>query len=371
MIASLRGTLLHIGTDHAVIEAAGVGYLVYAPRTVLGGLGAVGEPVFVYTTLIVREDAMTLYGFATVEQRALFETLIGVTGVGPKVGMNLLGSASPDELRLAVAQSDITRLSRVPGIGKKTAERLVLELRGKLDLKGLPAAASGVAPAALAANNELADLLVSLGYSLAEASAAIAAMPTDAPEALEDRLRLALRYFGGVGAQYVRLHTGESSVPTRQHGERKQRALRHWSSQISESRGEAPAGGYRGHMYQGKERTRRCGARIACYRRSPRIPRLACEGFVRMASGCGVSPTSPGPCSHQGRRGEIASGCGVMPPFPKRGAGLGVRVVATASAYLDAYRGVSPERGFGARSLRSNRLPSIKPGATRWPPGRQ
>jgi Holliday junction DNA helicase RuvA len=197
MIASLRGTILHIGTDHAVIETAGVGYLVYAPRTVLGALGTVGEVVFVYTTLIVREDAMTLYGFATIEQRALFETLIGVTGVGPKVGMSLLGSASPDELRFAVAQGDITRLSRVPGIGKKTAERLVLELRGKLDLKGLPPVASGASPAVLAANNELADLLTSLGYSPAEVSAAIAALPSDAPDGLEDRLRLALRYFGG------------------------------------------------------------------------------------------------------------------------------------------------------------------------------
>jgi Holliday junction DNA helicase RuvA len=197
MIASLRGTLLHIGVDHAVIEAAGVGYLIYAPRNVLGALGALGEAVFVYTTLIVREDAMTLYGFSTMEQRTLFETLIGVTGVGPKVGMSLLGSASPEELRLAVAQSDITRLSRVPGIGKKTAERLVLELRGKLDLKGLPSGGTALPPAAAAANNELAELLVSLGYTPAEASAAIAALPTDAPDTLEDRLRLALRYFGG------------------------------------------------------------------------------------------------------------------------------------------------------------------------------
>jgi Holliday junction DNA helicase RuvA len=147
--------------------------------------------------MIVREDAMTLYGFASVAQRALFESLIGVSGVGPKVAMNLLSSGAPDEIRAAVAQGDTARLSRVPGIGKKTAERLVLELKGKIDLKGLVAPASGATPAAMSVNSDLADLLVSLGYSGAEAASAIGALPADAPEDLEQRLRLALRHFGG------------------------------------------------------------------------------------------------------------------------------------------------------------------------------
>lgn len=196
MIASLRGTLIHLGVDHLVIETGGVGWLVYAPRTVLGAAGAIGDQIFLYTQLIVREDAMTLYGFADTAQRALFESLIGVSGVGPKVAMSLLSSGAPDEIRVAVAQGDTARLSRVPGIGKKTAERLVLELKGKLDLKGLPAAAPGATPAAMALNSDLADLLVSLGYSTAEAAAAIGALPADAPADLEQRLRLALRYFG-------------------------------------------------------------------------------------------------------------------------------------------------------------------------------
>ncbi|NTW97816.1 MAG: Holliday junction branch migration protein RuvA [Oscillochloris sp.] len=195
MIASLRGTLIHIGVDHLVVETGGVGWLVYAPRTVLGAAGAVGEPIFLHTQMIVREDAMTLYGFSTVAQRALFESLIGVSGVGPKVALSLLSSGAPDEIRTAVAQGDTARLSRVPGIGKKTAERLVLELKGKIDLKGLPAA-SGATPAASGLNSDLADLLVSLGYSGAEAASAIGALPADAPEDLEQRLRLALRYFG-------------------------------------------------------------------------------------------------------------------------------------------------------------------------------
>ncbi|NNJ11793.1 Holliday junction branch migration protein RuvA [Chloroflexales bacterium ZM16-3] len=197
MIASLRGTLIHIGVDHLVIETGGVGWLVYAPRTVLGAAGAVGDQLFLHTQMIVREDSMTLYGFSTVAQRVLFESLIGVSGVGPKVAMNLLSSGDPDEIRAAVGQGDTARLSRVPGIGKKTAERLVLELKGKIDLKGLPVA-SGSSPAAAGVNSDLADLLVSLGYSGAEAASAIGSLPADAPEELEQRLRLALRYFGSV-----------------------------------------------------------------------------------------------------------------------------------------------------------------------------
>lgn len=196
MIASLRGTLIHIGADHLVVEAAGVGYLVYAPRPVLGATGPVGEPIFLYTLLIVREDAMTLYGFASVEQRQLFESFLAVSGVGPKVALSLLSAGAPEEIRGAIAHGDTARLARVPGIGKKTADRLVLELKGKLDVKGLPAAAPGTPPAAVAVNNELSELLVSLGYSGPEAAAAIASLPADAPADLEERLRLALRYFG-------------------------------------------------------------------------------------------------------------------------------------------------------------------------------
>ncbi len=198
MIASLRGILRHIGADHLILETGGVGFLVYAPRPVLANLRPIGDEVFLHTLLIVREDALTLYGFETLEQRALFETLLGVSGVGPRVALSLLSTATPTDVRMAVAQNDTARLARVPGIGKKTAERLVLELKGKLDLKGLPQAPAAGTPALISVNNELADLLVSLGYSSTEASAAIAALPADAPPELEERLRLALRYFGGL-----------------------------------------------------------------------------------------------------------------------------------------------------------------------------
>lgn len=195
MIAAIRGTLLSVGVDHVIVEAGGIGYQVFAPRTVLGGIGTVGDEVRLLTYLKVSEDALTLYGFLTADQRALFETLLSVSGVGPKVAMNLLSSTSTDDLRNIIAGGDTTRLSRVPGVGKKTADRLVLELRTKVAVRGGPLPA-GVSPAAASANNELAEMLVSLGFSAAEAGAAIASLPSDAPPELEERLRLALRYFG-------------------------------------------------------------------------------------------------------------------------------------------------------------------------------
>ncbi|MBK9943012.1 MAG: Holliday junction branch migration protein RuvA [Kouleothrix sp.] len=196
MIASIRGTLLFTGVDHAVVETGGVGFQIFAPRNVLGSLGEIGSEVRLYTHLHIREDLLALYGFASTDQRHLFETLLSVSGIGPKVALSLLSSAPSDELRMIIASGDVSRLARTPGIGKKTAERLVLELRGKLDIKGgLPAA--GATPAMLAANAELAEMLVGLGFSAAEANAAIAALPADAPPAIEERLRLALRYFGG------------------------------------------------------------------------------------------------------------------------------------------------------------------------------
>lgn len=195
MIASVRGTLIAIAADHAVIETGGVGWMIYAPRQVLAALGDVGTEARLFTYLLVREDALTLYGFESVEQRQLFETLLSVTGVGPQAALNLLSSGTTDELRLAIATGDVARLARTPRIGKKLAERLVLELKGKLDIKGL-SAAPGVSPAVAAANAELSEMLVSLGFSSAEAATAIAALPPDAPLDLEERLRLALRYFG-------------------------------------------------------------------------------------------------------------------------------------------------------------------------------
>jgi holliday junction DNA helicase RuvA len=195
VIAFIRGILFSTGLDYAVVEAGGIGYLIYAPRRVLANLGPVGGEVCLHTHLHVREDALSLYGFLTVEELRMFTTLIGVSGIGPVVALRMLSGASPAELQNAIASGDTKLLARVPGIGQKTAARLVLELKGKV----APATLDGVAPAAGAGgvNGELAEMLVGLGFSAAEAASAIAALPADAPPDLEERLRLALRFFGG------------------------------------------------------------------------------------------------------------------------------------------------------------------------------
>lgn len=197
MIASLRGNLLHSGTDYAIVETGGVGFMVLAPRPVLQRMGEIGNSVLLFTYLHVREDALVLYGFESMEQRAFFETLIGVTGVGPRMALGLLSAAPIDQIHLAIATENVTLLSQVPGIGKKTAARLVLELKGKLDLSKMMPAGTTTHPAASSVNAELQQVLTSLGYSALEAQSAVSSIPADAPQELEERLRLALRYFGG------------------------------------------------------------------------------------------------------------------------------------------------------------------------------
>ncbi len=196
MIAALRGTLLAVGADYAVIEAGGVGYQVWAPRGVLQSLPEVGDEARLHTYLLVREDALLLYGFATQAERSFFELLLTVTGVGPRVALSLMSSVPLDQLQVAIASENATLLAQVPGIGKKTAARLILELKSKMNLDALPALASATGATAHA-NTEVQEILQSLGYSAAEAQAAVASLPADAPVELEERLRLALRYFGG------------------------------------------------------------------------------------------------------------------------------------------------------------------------------
>ena len=197
MIATLRGTLVWAGPDQAIVETGGVGFQFFAPRPVLQAMGAIGSDVRVWTYLHVREDALVLYGFDSMEQRAFFETLISVTGVGPRMALGLLSAAPIEQIHLAIANENTALLAQVPGIGKKTAARLVLELKGKLDLSKMALPAATATPATTAINTELQEILTSLGYSALEAQSAVSAIPADAPPELEERLRLALRYFGG------------------------------------------------------------------------------------------------------------------------------------------------------------------------------
>jgi Holliday junction DNA helicase RuvA len=161
------------------------------PTSTLSTLGAIGEEVELHTQLQLREDNVTLYGFATPEELVLFQTLNTVSGVGPKLALAMLSAMSAEKLTMAIASGSAELLSEVPGIGKKMASRLILELKGKL-------AAGAPAPAELTEENaDVLAVLTSLGYSVREATRAIAALPQDKKLSLEAKVKLALQYFGG------------------------------------------------------------------------------------------------------------------------------------------------------------------------------
>lgn len=189
MIATIRGVVQHVGIGEAVVEVGGVGLRLSVPRAVLESGMVVGKVVFLHTYLVVREDALSLYGFESPEQREVFEALLQVSGVGPKLAMAVLSHMNADALRSAVASGQPEALDRVPGVGKKTAERIVFHLKDRF------AAAEAVSPQLLAADTDVLAALTALGYSLVEAQAAVQSLPPDGPEEVEARVRLALRYF--------------------------------------------------------------------------------------------------------------------------------------------------------------------------------
>jgi holliday junction DNA helicase RuvA len=181
VISRLRGTIAARTTAGVVIDVGGVGYLVaVTPRVA----GRVGEETTVETHLHVREDALQLYGFASAEERELFEQLLGVSGVGPKVALAIVSGSTPPELRRAIVRDDTARFEAIPGIGRKTAQRVVLELKEKLDAgaDGGPAAAGSVLARAA---------LVELGWSVVDAERALAGIDDSLP--VEEQVRSALR----------------------------------------------------------------------------------------------------------------------------------------------------------------------------------
>ena len=188
MIARLTGTPAGRRGDGLVLDVGGVGYLVQATASVLRRAAGAG-PVTVEIFMHVREDALQLFGFADDEERQLFELLLAVQGVGPKVAMAIVSGSPPADLRRAIALEDTARFEAIPGIGRKTAERVVLELKGKL---GTVAPPSGAAPGP-GSDGELVarDALVELGYSLLDAERALADIDPALPA--EERVRLALR----------------------------------------------------------------------------------------------------------------------------------------------------------------------------------
>lgn len=197
MIAALRGQVLGVGLDHAVVEVGGVGLAVHATPSTLAGLRR-GAEVRLATTLVVREDALTLYGFSDTVVRDLFVLLQTVNGVGPRLALATLAVLHPDELRRAVAEGDLTALTRVPGIGRKGAERLVVELRDRV------APASTAAPGSTrgsggAAREQVTAALVGLGFALKVAEQAVDAVLGENGEAPDTAavLRSALARLGG------------------------------------------------------------------------------------------------------------------------------------------------------------------------------
>lgn len=189
MIAGLHGTLESRGSNWAIIKVGGVSLQVYMPASTLNTLGPIGNEVHLHTHLHVREESLALYGFASQQELELFQMLIGVTGVGPKASLAMLSAMNANDLALAIATGNVDLLTQVPGIGKKIASRLILELKGKLESIWVGAAVSAEG------NAEVIAALVSLGYSPSEAAAAIAAIPDSPDLTTEDKIRLALQHF--------------------------------------------------------------------------------------------------------------------------------------------------------------------------------
>jgi Holliday junction DNA helicase RuvA len=194
MIASVRGEVIDIALDHVVIEAAGVGYKVMTTPSTLATLHR-GTEARLITAMIVREDSMTLYGFADADARDLFMTLLGVSGVGPKIALATLAVYDAPSLRQALADGDVAALTRVPGIGKRGAERMVLELRDKIG--PVATAAGAVALNGHSVRGPVVEALVGLGFAVKQAEEATDKVLANKPEATtSSALRAALSMLG-------------------------------------------------------------------------------------------------------------------------------------------------------------------------------
>ena len=188
MIASLSGTILKIEESSLVVNVGGVGVRAFVPKTVLEDVGGVGRSVRLHTHLIVREQELSLYGFEAEEDLQLFEVLLGVNGVGPKVALSILATLSPELLKSAIMREETAVLQRVPGIGKKTAERIMFQLRDKLDLSQV----STAVPLVSDVDADVIDFLTGLGFSIVEAQSALQNIPRDV-KSFDERVQMALQ----------------------------------------------------------------------------------------------------------------------------------------------------------------------------------
>jgi len=190
MIATIEGRVSAVAQDALVVQVGGIGLRVLCPQPLLRAARA-GEQILLFTHLVVRENELTLVGFASEEELTLFQHLLGVAGIGPKTALALLSALAPDSLRLAIGQGQPELLARVPGIGKKTAQKIVLELKDKV---GVPELVEGLITLT-EADAAVIDALTALGYSIVEAQRAVQGLPRDVTD-VEERLRLALTSSG-------------------------------------------------------------------------------------------------------------------------------------------------------------------------------
>lgn len=190
MIASVTGTILHKNKNSLVVEVGGVGLLILTPAPVLDRV-SIGEQVFLHTHLVLRQDSVALYGFDTVEARDIFTLLLSVDGIGPRLALAILSALTPDSIRRAIVNEQAEIFSQVAGVGKKTAQKILVSLQDRITGE------EGLAPILRMSetDHEVLSALIALGYSVVEAQSALQAIPRDAPQDVEARLRLALAFF--------------------------------------------------------------------------------------------------------------------------------------------------------------------------------
>ena len=191
MIGSLRGTLTSKQAPLVIIECHGVGYEVETPMSTFLELPSIGDDLFLHTHLLVREDAQTLYGFNTEDERSLFRTLLRISGVGAKMGLAILSTMTVGDFQRCVEYEDAATLVKIPGVGKKTAERLIIEMRDKIDKSAIEPGAQKVT-VDTSPRSEAVDALMALGYKAGEVNKLISSMDVEGQTA-EDIIRLALR----------------------------------------------------------------------------------------------------------------------------------------------------------------------------------
>lgn len=200
MISYIKGPLVEIDEDMIVVEAGSMGYNVHVPVSVIERLPRIGAEVHVYTYLQVREDAMSLYGFLTRQDLVMFKQLIGVNGIGPKAALGILSALNPDELRFAILSGDAKAISKAPGVGAKTAQRVILDLKDRIHIEDVmpeaPEAGNreGSGTGVSAVGKEAVEALVALGYSGMEATKAVRLVTITGDMTAEDVLKASLRH---------------------------------------------------------------------------------------------------------------------------------------------------------------------------------